>query len=115
MKKTLIIILLFIIVGNFTYIYTNKIKINHKMETYLKDKGDKDSEVKSTEVSHSFINVFLSYNEWTVSVMYNDEPNAIYYYNYSKGSISPGGISGRTKNNVYKHAEPEPMYKPVNK
>lgn len=114
MKKTLIIILIFIIVGSltsFTYIYTSKININHKMKTYLKDKGYKDSEVKSTEVRHSFMNVVLSYNEWTISVIYNDEPNASYYYFYDKGSISQGGISGRTKNDVYKHVEPEPLYR----
>ena len=111
MKKTLIIMLLFIILGGFSYVYIGKSNINHKLEAHLKDKGYKDSEIRSIEVNHSFMAVVLSYNEWNIRVVFNDEPNTIYHYNYKKGSISQGGISGFTKDNVYKHGDPEPVYK----
>jgi hypothetical protein len=111
MKKALIIMLLFIILGSFSYVYIGKANINNKLEAHLKDKGYKDSEVRSTEVNHSFMAVVLSYNKWNIKVVFNDEPNALYNYNYKKGSISQGGISGFTEDNVYRHGEPEPVYK----
>ena len=110
-KNMFIVMLLFIILGSLSYVYIGKANINHKLEIHLKDKGYEDSEVKSIKVVHSFLNVVLSFNEWVIRVVYNDEPNAVYFYNYKKGSVFQVGISGFTEDNVFKHSEPEPVYK----
>jgi hypothetical protein len=113
MKKgrILIIILSIIIISVCSYVHIGKINIHHKIEVYLKDRGYKDNELKSIEVTHSFMNILLSYDEWVISVIYNDEPNARYYYNYENGYVLPEGFSGPAEGGVYKHADPEPIYK----
>ena len=59
----------------------------------------------------SFFMENYGYDEWAITVIFNDESNALYYYNYRQGEISLGGLSGYTDNRLYKHAEPEPIYK----
>lgn len=110
-KKILIIILLVIILGTFSYVFFGKINIHNKMEAYLEHRGYKKSEIKSIEIKHSFMNVVLSYDEWDIWVRYNDEPNSIYFYIYKKGIISPTGISGVPDGKIYKHGDPEPIEK----
>ncbi|UTE76648.1 DUF3139 domain-containing protein [Rossellomorea sp. KS-H15a] len=69
------------------------------------DKGYKESEITKIEIEHSVQAFLLSYEPWSISVVFNDEPNAIYYYQYDNEIISQGGISGYTKNEIYKHFE----------
>jgi hypothetical protein len=108
-KKTLsviiVAIILAIILGIFSYVSVSKIHISRKMEDYLTNRGY----IGSVEVKHSFLNVALSYNEWVIWVRYNDEPKAIYFYTYQKGSILPTGVVGVPEGKIYKHGDPYPI------
>lgn len=112
-KKTLLVVILAItltiILAIFSYVSIGEININRKMQDYLTNRGYKESVVKSIEVKHSFLNVALSYNEWVIWVRYNDEPKAIYFYTYKKGTISPTGVSGVPEGKIYKHGDPYPI------
>ena len=111
-KKAIVLILaiaLTIILAVFSYVSIGKIFINHKMEDYLTNRGFKGNVVKSIEVKHSFLNVALSYNEWVIWVRYNDEPKALYFYTYNKGTISPTGVAGVPEGEIYKHGDPYPI------
>jgi len=118
-KKTVIAVILaitlMIILAIFSYVAINKIHINLKMEDYLTNRGYNGSVVKSIEVKHSFLNVVLSYNEWVIWVRYTDEPKAIYFYTYKKGTISPTGVAGVPgvpgvpEGEIYKHGDPYPI------
>ncbi|MGM0865404.1 MAG: hypothetical protein ACQEWF_12080 [Bacillota bacterium] len=69
------------------------------------EKGYKESEISKIEVEHSVQAFLLSYEPWSISVVFNDETNAIYYYQYDNEVISQGGILGYTENEIYKHFE----------
>ncbi|MEL3971046.1 DUF3139 domain-containing protein [Rossellomorea oryzaecorticis] len=64
-----------------------------------------EHDISNIEVSHYLSNVVLSYEPWSIAVVFKDEPNAVYYYDYNNGVISQGGISGYTENEIYKHFE----------
>ncbi|MFC7785835.1 DUF3139 domain-containing protein [Rossellomorea sp. GCM10028870] len=69
------------------------------------EKGYKESDISKIEAVHSIQAFLFSYEPWSIPVVFNDEPNAIYYYHYNDGVISQGGISGYTESEVYKHFE----------
>ncbi|XXM73204.1 DUF3139 domain-containing protein [Lysinibacillus sphaericus] len=69
------------------------------------EKGYAEHDISKIEVSHYLSNVVLSYEPWSIAVVFKNEPNAIYYYDYNNGEISQGGISGYTENEIYRHFE----------
>ena len=88
----------------FSYVQYNKSQIYNKTSNYLLvNKKYKKNEIKSIKVSHSFFNKVLSYNEWTVRVIFNDEPNAYYYFTTKDKSITFVGVSGIPGGKDYKH------------
>ena len=73
------------------------------MWEYLEEKGYMHTEIQSIDVNHSFLNIILSYNEWSIAVVYTDEPTSIYYYHIKNGSIVEDGVSGTTDKEDLKH------------
>lgn len=47
--------------------------------------------------------IVLSYNEWTIEVVYEDEPTSVYKYTLRDGSIVESGVSGTTDKEDLKH------------
>lgn len=105
-KKVLFIILSIIIITIILYVLLCSLSIRSKMNRYLTDRGDTASEIESVKVKHSFINLLLSYDEWSIQVRYYDEPDVAYFYRYKNNEIVFGGISGGTKDkDLYSHSE----------
>ncbi|MEI5906907.1 hypothetical protein WAK64_07520 [Bacillus spongiae] len=110
-KKTalLSIPLLIIFLASFSYfiyVYTGEKTRYDEVFRYLTvEKSYKDSDITKIEAEHSILDFILSYEPWSISVVFNDEPNAIYYYHYNKGEITQDGISGYTENEIFKHYE----------
>lgn len=77
--------------------------------SYLKeDRGYKQNEINRVDVDHSFLSLLLSYQPWSIKVVFKDEPDAIYYYHYEDGVMSQGGLSGSTPDELYHHLEGVP-------
>ena len=107
MKKKLLIgvcvLLVVIILGSFLYVGIGKNNIENKMWNYLKQEDYSETDIQSIEVKHSFANILLSYNEWIISVVYEDEPTSIYKYTVRDGDIVESGVSGTTDKENLKH------------
>ena len=107
MKKKLMtgicIFLAVIILGSFLYVGIGKNTIKNKMRDYLKQNNYSETDIQSIEVKHSFVNILLSYNEWTIDVVYEDEPTSVYSYTLKDGTIVESGVSGTTDKENLKH------------
>ena len=107
MKKKLMtgicIFLAVIILGSFLYVGIGKNTIENKMRDYLKQNNYSETDIQSIEVKHSFVNILLSYNEWTIDVIYEDEPTSVYSYTLKDGTIVESGVSGTTDKENLKH------------
>lgn len=98
-------ILAVIVLTCFIYVFTGTKNAEKLMREYLEDKGYATEEIQSIEVSHSFLNVILSYNEWSIRIRYADEPDAIYIYTVKNGHIKEAGVSGSVDKEDLKHRE----------
>lgn len=96
------IIALFII-SCYCYVSIGTKNAEKLMLEYLNETGYMKSEIKSIDVNHSFLNIFLSYNEWSIGVVYFDEPTSTYYYHIKNDNIVEGGVSGTTDKESLKH------------
>jgi len=107
MKKKVItgccILLVLIILGGFLYVGIGRNTLENKMWDYLKQENYTETDIQSIEVKHSFVNILLSYNEWTIDVVYEDEPTSIYKYTLKDGNIVESGVSGTTDKEDLKH------------
>ena len=107
MKKKLMtgicIFLAVIVLGSFLYVGIGKNAIENKMRDYLKQNNYSGTDIQSIEVKHSFVNILLSYNEWTIDVVYEDEPTSVYSYTLKDGTIVESGVSGTTDKENLKH------------
>ena len=89
----------------FLYVYTGTKKTEKLMREYLDKQGYTAEEIQEIDVNHSFLNIVLSYNEWTIHVRYADEPDAIYIYTNKNGQIIDSGVSGSVDKEDLKHRE----------
>ena len=97
------ILLVLIILGGFLYVGIGRRNLENKMWDYLKQENYTEADIQSIEVRHSFANILLSYNEWTIEVVYEDEPTSVYKYTIRDGSIVESGVSGTTEKEDLKH------------
>lgn len=91
-----------IIISNL-YVGIRSNQIENKMWDYLKENNYVETEIKSVDVKHSYMNVLLSYNEWVISVVFEDEPESVYKYTLRDGEIVQSGVSGTTDVKDLKH------------
>ena len=98
-------ILAVIILICFIYVFTGTKNAEKLMQVYLEDKGYTTEEIQSIDVNHSFLNIILSYNEWSIHVRYADEPDAIYIFTVKNGQIEDSGVSGSVDKEDLKHKE----------
>ena len=101
-KKIFIIVSIFIM-SIILYKEIGKNIVKNKMIDYLESENYDKSDIKSIDVSHYFINKILSYNEWVIKVVYEDEPTSIYFFTLKNGEIVDDGVSGTTEKEDLKH------------
>ena len=78
-----------------SYVTIGSARREKNVSEYLHTKGYSDSEIRSIEVQHSFLNIVLGYQEWNVMVEFEDEPTVFYHYGFNENAeVSQGGISG---------------------
>ncbi|KIR01949.1 hypothetical protein P261_00763 [Lachnospiraceae bacterium TWA4] len=106
MKKVLsklpIIFVILILMGTI-YVGVGKKHIEDRMWDYLEQENYSETDIHTIKVKHSFMNVILSYNEWIIEVVYEDEPTSQYIYTIRDGKIVESGVSGTTDKDDLKH------------
>ena len=85
------------------YVIIGSSNVEKKAWDYLEIKGYQEEKIQSLEVTHSFLNVILSYDEWKIKVVYADEPTSTYSYRIVDGKIVEGGVSGTIDKEDLKH------------
>ena len=98
-----VIIVTIIALSSFIYVFTGKKKAEKLTWEYLERKGYTQQEVQRIDVTHSFLNIILSYNEWNIAIIYTNEPTSTYHYTIKDGNLVEGGISGTTDKEDLKH------------
>lgn len=98
-------ILAVVILACFIYVFAGTKRAERLMREYLADQGYAAAEIQSVDVKHSFLNIALSYNEWSIRVQYVDEPGALYYYTVKDGQIKAAGVSGNVDKEDLKHID----------
>ncbi|MDI9518825.1 MAG: hypothetical protein QM266_05825 [Bacillota bacterium] len=102
-NKNIFIIVSIFILSIILYKEIGKNIVKNKMIYYLENKNYYKSDIKSIDVSHYFINKILSYNEWVIKVVYEDEPTSIYFFTLKNGEIVDDGVSGTTDKEDLNH------------
>ena len=105
-KKPILIglcIVALILIASMIYVQAGSKKAEALMWQYLSEKGDAATDVQRLTVNQSFLNVILSYNEWTIRVEYQDEPDVYYHYTLKDGVIVESGRGGVAGEDSFKH------------
>lgn len=109
MKKKAIIacsaLLALVILSGALYVGIGRNSMESKIWSYLKQENYSEADIKSMEVKHSFANIILSYNEWSIDIVYEDEPTSVYIYFLRDGDIELGSVSGTTDKEDLKHID----------
>ena len=112
-KKTVFIVCASLFVATILcvclYVRIRSNNIKNEVWDYLKANNYAETEIKSVDVKHSSINALLSYNEWVVDVVFEDEPISVYKYTVKKGSIVQSGVSGTTDKKDLKHLDDDKL------
>lgn len=85
------------------YVGIGSNNVENKMWNYLKENNYDESDIKSVDVKHSFMNILLSYNEWAVDVVFEDDPDSVYKYTLKDGRIGESGVSGASNKEDLNH------------
>lgn len=98
MKKKLMIIsvavVIFLVVAGIVYVWQGSEMVEVQTHSYLLDKGYTNADIATIEVKHSFKNLILSYDEWTSTVVFTDEPKVRYHFAWKDNAIVEAGVSG---------------------
>ena len=95
-KKLLIIvviILLVLIVGLCTNVFIQRKFIKTYTYTELENRGYTAQNVSKIKINHSYLNKFLSYNEWRISVEFEKKTNVLFWFTYRDNKIVFQGVS----------------------
>ena len=61
--------------------------------TELEYRGYTSQDVKEINIDHSYLNRLLSYNEWRISVEFEQEPDILFWFTYRDDGIVFQGVS----------------------
>ncbi len=106
MKKIMLtigVLLAVSIVSVFLYVGLGSLHIENRTREQLKQENYTEADIRSINVRHSFANLLLSYNEWSIDVVFADEPTSVYHYTLRDGSIVQSGVSGTTEKEDLRH------------
>lgn len=106
MKKKSIIITAVVIIAiaaiDIAYVSLGAELVEVQTHSYLLDNGYTNADISTIDVKHSFVNLILSYDEWTSIVVFMDDPAIQYHFTWEDNAISSTGVSGEIsdKNDV---------------
>lgn len=91
--KIIIIILLFFIVVLGLNVFIQQKFIKTYTYTELENRGYVSQDVSEIKIKHSYINRILSYNEWRISVEFEQKPDILFWFTYRDNKIIFQGVS----------------------
>ncbi len=108
-KKVLCIgVILLIIIGFKLNVEISKKFIKSDTYVELENRGYNSSDVKNIKIEHSYINKILSYNEWRISVEFEEVPNIYFWFTYRNNQVIFEGVSSKPmldKESVIEYSE----------
>ena len=96
MKKKIVLfcLVLCLITGAMmTYKAVGGMFVRNKTYAFLEERGYTKNDISDVEIKHSFLNKFLSYNEWRIFVTFQKEPNIVFAFTHRNGEILRQGVS----------------------
>ena len=91
-KISIIVLLIFIILLCLNVLVQKKF-IKTYTYTELENRGYTAQDVSEIKINHSYINRILSYNEWRISVEFEEEPDILFWFTYRDNKIIFQGVS----------------------
>lgn len=100
--------ILLIIIGLIVNVEIRKKFIKSDTYVELENRGYNSSDIKNINVMHSYVNKILSYNEWRISVEFEEVPNIYFWFTYRNKQVIFQGVSSEPmmdKESVIEYSE----------
>ena len=92
-KRILITVVIVIVAALFLNVFVRQKFITTYTYTELEYRGYTTQDVKEIEIEHSYLNRILGYNEWRISVEFENIPDILFWFTYRDGKIVFQGVS----------------------
>ena len=89
----IVIVFMVVLVGLCLNVFVQQKFIRTYTYTELENRGYTSQDVEKIEIKHSFLNRLLSYNEWRISVEFEQEPDVLFWFTYRNNAIVFQGVS----------------------
>lgn len=100
------VVLLIVISFSVYFLYEKQQKYVNTLNYLEFDRQYYETDIQQINVKHSIAGILSpDKTEWTVEVVFNDEPKARYYYLVKHDKVTQASFSGYTKNDIFMHSE----------
>ena len=89
----IVIVFVVVFVGLCLNVFVQQKFIRTYTYTELENRGYTSQDVEKIEIKHSYLNRILSYNEWRISVEFEQEPEVLFWFTYRNDAIVFQGVS----------------------
>ena len=89
----IVIVFMVVLVGLCLNVFVQQKFIRTYTYTELENRGYTSQDVEKIEIKHSYLNRILSYNEWRISVEFEQEPEVLFWFTYRNDAIFFQGVS----------------------
>ena len=89
----IVIVFMVVLVGLCLNVFVQQKFIRTYTYTELENRGYTSQDVEKIEIKHSYLNRLLSYNEWRISVEFEQEPEVLFWFTYRNDAIVFQGVS----------------------
>ena len=103
-----IILFLAIVISLYMNVYIKQKFIKTYTYTEIEYRGYTSKDVKEIKIDHSYFRYALGYNEWRISVEFNNEPDVFFWFTYIDKKIRFEGVSAEPmldKDKVIEYSE----------
>lgn len=92
-KRIIISVLAFLLIALFLNVFVQQKFIKTYTYTELEYRGYASEDIKEIQINHSYLNRLLSYNEWRISVEFEQIPDVLFWFTYRDNKIVFQGVS----------------------
>lgn len=96
-RKRLLIVTIMVLIVFISMLCVNVFVQQRFIKTYtyteLENRGYSTQDIREIAIKHSYLNRILSYNEWRISVEFEEEPDILFWFTYRDNKIVFQGVS----------------------
>jgi len=96
-RNKLFMAMILVLIAFLVVLYLNVLVQQKFIQTYtyteLEYRGYTPQDVSEIEIKHSYLNRMLGYNEWRISVEFEEEPDILFWFTYRDNKIVFQGVS----------------------